>query len=77
MISDKTIHFINGVQVSDQQYSVWVEQNSYEKGYRAGTKEVVEFVVGEIFPLLDMASVPVSFKDRWNAKLQDWNNLRR
>lgn len=47
-------------------------KDATEEGYRTGIREVVDFVVDEIFPLLDMASVSVNFKDRWNNKVKEW-----
>lgn len=44
----------------------------FKAGKVAGVKKVVAFVVEHIFPLVDLASVPVSFKDRWNEKLKEW-----
>ena len=42
-----------------------------EEAKQAGKKEIVDFVVDKIFPMLDMASVPVAFKDRWNARVKN------
>lgn len=35
-------------------------------------KEVVEFVVSDIFPMLKIASVSVQFKDKWNSQIKKW-----
>ncbi len=49
-----------------------IAQGQAEISFKAGIKEVVEFVNDEVFPMLNMASIPVSFKDRWNNKLKEW-----
>ena len=47
-------------------------QAQAEVSFKAGITEVVKFVSDKIFPLLDMASVSVYFKDLWNTKLKEW-----
>ena len=46
------------------------------QGIDIGRLEVVEFVTDEVFPLLDMASVSVQFKDKWNTKLARWGIIK-
>ena len=43
-----------------------------EISFQEGIREVVDFVVDRIFPLLNMADVSVLFKDVWNAKTEEW-----
>jgi len=46
--------------------------DALDEAKQEGWREVMRFVVDEIFPLLDMASVPIGFKDRWNDKVKEW-----
>jgi len=39
---------------------------------RDAQREVINFVTEQVFPLLNMGSVPVSVKDSWNSKLTEW-----
>ena len=39
MLPDTTIHFINGRQICNQQYAVWLKQSAYDRGFKAGEQE--------------------------------------
>ena len=40
MLPEKTIHFVNGQQLSDQQYAYFRENTAYRQGYQNAVHEI-------------------------------------
>ena len=73
MLPEETIHLVNGRQLSDQQYADYKEAIGYERGYKAGQREVVGWLKKKrvATDLLGAARWYASV-DEYQAQLKKW-----
>ena len=76
MLPEKTIHFVDGEQLSDKQYASYRERLRYVEGKKVGIREVVEWLSQNTFDLSLLSSASANGlgfdKGDWQAKLKEW-----
>lgn len=60
-------------EIKENEKMILEHYKTVEEARQEGIREVVKFVDNQVFPMLNMASVPVYFKDKWNNKLEEWD----